>query len=294
MFFAFVVSATSACAAGPEYLAADRSYWVRPAPEGDDANDCLSEAAACATWQAAYDKAALLDFNGFTVFIRAGGSGLRSWTTDAKDVVHIARPWRGWGTLRFVGDVDNPANVRLTAEAGNTVFRVGGGPMPGLPLPGGIFIEGFEVRAPGPNGWGLRHAARGTISVGHMIWGDAGNAQFGPEWFGANIVNHGPYAIAGSSQQHIVADCGAVNVRFPIAVLGQVRFNQTIYAQHGGYMLFNGKAAWDLSRGSITGGRFYAHENATIQGNSGSKTDVNWIPGTEPGATGTGGVYIGD
>lgn len=290
----FLLAPVAPAIAAPEYLTADRTYWVRT--DGNDENDCLSDAAAgaCATWQAAYLKAAPLDFDGRTVTIRAGGSGERSWAVSTGDVLHIDRPWRGWGGLRIVGDVTTPANVRLTATAGS-VFRIGQGSsiagmaIPGVPLPGPIFIEGFDVRA--PNGFGLRHAAQGDISIGHMIWGPA-YAHFGTEWFRAAIRTHGPYTINGGGQQHIFGDAGAVNVFKPITVIGNLTFDQTIYCQHGGFVLFNGDASWNLTNGSIAGRRFLARENATCQGNSSDENDLNWFPGSTPGVTETGGVYI--
>lgn len=85
----------------PEFLTADRTYFVRV--DGNDANSCLSDSAAgaCATFQGAYNKAEKVNFDGYRVTLRAGGVGQRTFNDQI--ILELDRPWRGGGTLIIDG-----------------------------------------------------------------------------------------------------------------------------------------------------------------------------------------------
>jgi hypothetical protein len=281
----FFLSIFGPAVAAPEYLLADRTFYVRT--DGLDNGSCLADApgGACATWQAAYNKAALLDFNGKTVTIRAGGSGARSWTVPAGDVLHIWRPWNGWGVMRIVGDINNPANVKLNAPGGSGI-RIGGGHTPGVPINGPLFIEGFDITA---RDFGLRHAGRGDIGLANMRWGPANGAHYGVEWAPANIRVWGPQTVYGSAQQHLFVDVGVVMVYAPTTFIGDLTFQQTVYAQHKGFLLYIQGGTYNTSQATIVGRRYVVREHATIQGDEPGFL----VPGSIDGVQQTGGIYIG-
>lgn len=130
-------------------LSANRTYYVRT--DGSDSNTCLtnSSGGACLTIQGAVDKAAAIDFNGFTVTIQIVDG---TYTTAV-----VVPPMTGQTDIDdFViqGNNSTPANVIVSTTSASAIVFNGGAR--GL-------VKDLEVRTT-TSGAGIVAAAGGSIA----------------------------------------------------------------------------------------------------------------------------------
>jgi hypothetical protein len=256
----------------------DRTYYVRP--DGNDRNSGLQDSrrGAFRTWQGAYDTIAnSVNFNGRTVFIKAGGAGARVFAAPpGTEVIEISRSWQGGGRLMIVGDRQAPENVLLSAGDA-PCLRLRGD------LSGDVYVAGFQLRA--PDNWGIRHGARGNLSIGNLIFDTCAN-HVGVEALASYMDTYAPYVIGGDAERHIDCDSGFMYFRHPVTIVGERTFGAFVRARNGGRFISD--MSFDI-QGKVRGPRFEAKELSLIntQGRG-----LEHFPGNVAGIETTGGVYV--
>lgn len=270
-----------------EILTEDRTYFVRS--DGNNTNDCLTDAAddpntnvgACATWQAAYDKVLHdIDFNNFTVTIKAG-SGAHTWTmASGVNAMHMSVAWRGGGNLIFEGNVSNPANAVINVSGGAHCFRFDG------VFTGVATVRGFTLNCPG--GYGIRNGARGDVFFANIVFG-AAYQHIGTEKRESYIRSSGAYTINGNADRHVDCDAGFIYIRNQVTINGSRTFSTFARARNAGYLLTEPNI-W-IVQGSVVGQRYQVYEHATISTQS---ENENHFPGNAAGNSYPqyGGLYL--
>jgi hypothetical protein len=262
--------AASAGAAGPEFLAAPRVYFVHP--DGDDANTCLVDSidradfprAACRTLQSVYDRfARTVDTNLHHVTIRVGGSGARVLTEGLDTSV----PWRGHGTLDITGDPDNPDNVTIDVAEGAALRFAD------AQYTGKVQISGFRLRA--PNGPCIRNGGRLDVWFGKIHFAEC-KTGIAVEKREAYIRTDAPYKIAGSGHVHADADAGFIFILHNVAIEGNPEFSAAfLESRNAGYILIGGAIEWS---GTARGQQYRIQQGGVISTLGGPP-----VPGSIPG-----------
>lgn len=250
-----------------ERLSANRTYYV--STTGSDANNGLTPGTALLTVQRAIDLIAALDISIYNVTIQ-----LSTGTYTGSCVV--TGPWLGSGTVTIVGDTVTPANVivQTTASSAGVIQSYSGGR---------IGVSGFELRASGGIGIGLRSGAFGRILVGpSMRFGACTNYHMNATSEGL-IDNDGifaPFSIVGSSGVHAQADArGTIRIAVSGAVTltGTPAFSSSfVYSSRGSYVEY----AFMSFSGAATGKRYTAESGSGIYVAGGGAT---FLPGSIAG-----------
>lgn len=256
-------------AASRELLTAPRTYIVR-GTDGDDADDCLSEATACRTWQGAVNKAARLDFGGRTVTILHGSEG--PFTFGAVSVPAL----QGGGDLRFQG---HPV-------PGETVFDT--------TAPWTFYVDRSEASVDFRD-LTIRAASVGVSVVNGAVVSIENGVVFGNAGFAHLFVHDRPsvlyvlgksYTIAGSAPFHIYVAAGSAYLEHcTVALVGTPSWaGGAFIASSGGWVQVTG----NTFVGAATGQRFAVYLNGVINTGAGGP---NLLPGSTPGSVSLGGLY---
>jgi hypothetical protein len=267
-------------------LAANTTFYVRP--DGNDANNGLTDSPAGAflTWQGGWDKIrATYNFNGKTVTMQCGGTGIRTFTNGSGSILQIAG-WVGGGALNILGDTGTPDNVRVTSTAADC-FRLGA--TAGETIPGNVTIAGFTITAD-TNGYGINNQSTGHLDIGSaIVFSDVdGNAQLAATWKTATI-HCGAYIVAGDCSRHIDADAGLIQLNPGSFTVSGSRTFSGVFARvrnHGTLICTN---SWNVT-GSVVGQRFLITENGFCNVETNGLT---FFPGNSAGVAQTGGIYSG-
>jgi len=296
-----------------EDVTQDRTYYFRPdAPvdaNGNEVNNCTSDKVvstpgypapdgACRYLQTGMDIVGKLRFDiPVTVTIKVGGSGFRKMVAKPGaqilgvpilGTMFMYDPHEGNGALRIVGDIDNPYNVVLESVDGHGFWcRAPNGH--GAPIVSGpVFIEGFHFEP--SRAWGVRWSCRGTLSVGHVVFGDTcvggvcGAAHMGVDWGGADLATHGPITVEGTAKTLVHSDMGSVWLHnYPIHIdpkRAPSFIDGTVHAFHRSMTWID--AVWSGSTGGSTP-KYIIKSGATVK-------NVQSLPGILPGINHNGFV----
>lgn len=268
-----------------EILTCDRTYYFR-CQDGDNGNDGLTNTpeGACRTPQELFDRiAGELDLNGYTVTIQSGQAGVITRPNDNGPPVDVHRFPVGGGNIVLQGDTGNwSAHILRSNIAGEACVRtrnVNGAP--------NIHIAGFQIESAGHG-----------IQFGHAGWGLWGYINFmampGRRHLLTDqkltIVNSvGPWAIKGGAETHIYADYGTIYPAHECTFWTNVQFDQFIRSGFGGQIdIKHMSFAYRPGIMEPTGLRFRAEGGSNILAEG---CALNFLPGTSPGVTPTGGRY---
>jgi len=256
-------------ALGRELLKANRNLYVTPT--GNDTTGTGEVGSPWLTNQKAYDYiTSTLDLGGYTVTVNtadgtyAPGSGV--------NVLLIAQPWTGGGSVFFEGNITTPANVVFSATSAAVVLVT-------CTLPGILRFRGMKITATG--GRGLEHRGSGILQFGLVDFGACGGAHYAALTPGAFIGGISAYAISGNSAIHMQATfLGKVEtVSITITLVGSpVLSTAFAFGSRNGVVQANNLV---FSGAAGTGTKKY---NADLGGgvftNSG---DINYFPGNVAG-----------
>lgn len=257
-------------------LAANTTFFVRT--DGSDSNDGLTDSAGGAflTWQGAYNV--IIDrynFNGKTVTIKAGGTGVRTFAPGSGvNVLNINGSWQGGGALIFEGDLSVKDNVRWNATSADCV-RIEG------VFHGPVTFKGLRISATG--GSGFNHLGAGRVYFSDTTYFVGGNPFIkinnDNSYVGINTGATVEFeADAGSA---ILVDSGYLGQLGTIAITGTRTFTQLFEVNFRGF-------AWITTiTGTFTGKQYIVKEGATLRSSSASA-----IPGSLPGTVSVGGLYV--
>lgn len=252
-----------------EPLTADRTYYVRT--DGNDSNSGLTDSSSGAflTIQRAVDVVcATLDMGLYQVTIEVR-AGTYSETVQLKSYLGST-----WPILR--GDTTTPANVTVSASAGNAVQLVDSVAWR---------VEGFKVTS--STNSGLSSVANGFLSFQHLEFGTC--SQYHMIAFGSGKLRlNSDYRISGNAVAHMYVQESGSSAR------GEIR-TITLIGTPAFSLAF--AVALDCASivvpnmtfvGSATGSRYMVRGNAVIQTQGAGLT---YLPGNAAGTTGSGGEY---
>ena len=252
-----------------EPLTANRTYYVRT--DGNNSNSGLvdSSSGAFQTIQKAVDVVcATLDMGLYQVTIEVR-AGTYSETVQLKSYVGST-----WPTLR--GDTTTPANVTISANAGNAVQLVDSVAWR---------VEGFKVTS--STNSGLSSAANGFLVFQFIDFGacfEYHMIAFG----GGKIRLSSDYRITGNATAHIFAQesgSGARGEGRTITLVGTLNFSDAFAIAYDCASIVVPNMTFS---GSATGFRFAVRGNSMIWTNSAGLT---YLPGNLPGTSASGGAY---
>ena len=258
-------------------LFASQTYFVN-ASTGNDANTGLTATTAFATIQAAVNKIAGFNLNGFSVAINVADGTYAPVSLPATS---------GSGSVNLVGNTASPANVSVVAPsgpcfAGSGTYTFNGfkvtsnADTPGVPGSG----DGFQAAGSGTQ-WALQNIAFGPCATAHIASDQA------------RVTLSGAIRIGGGGKAHMLASNGgsilaAANNLPALTISAACSFTT-------GFATVNNVGIIQTTYSSITGAasvtssvRFSATTNGIIQ-TSGS--GANYYPGDTAGVQNTGGQY---
>jgi hypothetical protein len=254
-----------------EQLTADRTYYVRP--DGDDANDGLSDSASGAfrTIQQAIDAAVALDLSIYAVTINVAKG------TYAENVT--LKSYLGVGPITLVGDTTTPTNVDIAPASGTAVAA---------PQVTGVWaLDGFELSSDVT-----------CLDVSNYSVVNIDNIAFNGT--GTHIYSHvGAYINgAGGSFAILQATCARhvfVHLAGAQAALNSATCtlptdgldSSTAFADVSALSFATFVSATFINGAAATGLRYVVDSNAVINGGG----NANLLPGDTAGTTATGGQY---
>jgi hypothetical protein len=266
-----------------QLLTANTTFFIRT--DGNDANDGLTDSPSGAflTWQAAYDHiVANYDFDGFTVTMKAGGTGSRTFTVSGDHLLALTAAWLGGGSLIIEGDNTTPANVILSTVGGGGFDVVNIGQLPH----GNITIRGFDIRS---SARGIVHNGVGIVFIGNMrIGGAMASSAFGTGFGDACIQFLGgttqTVANTGTMDKFMDADSGFTFMNGNTVVLsGTPTITEFVVARFRGHLYIAATFT-----GSFAGTPYAVRSEGTIQ-HDGS---ISALPSGSVASTAVeGGVY---
>lgn len=255
--------------AARELITANRDYYVRK--DGNDTNTGLANTAGGAflTIQKAVDTVASVDIGVFNVTIHVG-AGTYAEAVALRSIV-------GSGVVTLSGDVATPANVIVSAAAGDAFS--------GINVLATWNLEGFKVTAPA--GWGVRGQGFAVSILFKAIdFGVCGNAHILALL--AAISASGNYSISGNAPIHaqVLRHAQFSAFSFTITLVGTPAFS-TAFASVGdlGLAIFN----ICVFVGAATGSRYSVASNSVIETGGAA---VTFLPGNAAGTTASGGQYL--
>ena len=275
--FRLLSAARSDILAYTKVLTAARTYYVNGAT-GSDASDGLTPGTALATIQAAVNKVAGFNLNGFSVTINVA---------DGTYAPVVLPATSGSGSVNLAGNTISPANVSVVATAGPAIagsgvysfngFKVtSNADMAGVPGSG----DGFQASGSGTQ-WTIQNIAFGPCATAHIA---SDQARF---------IVAGAIRIGGSAKAHMLASNGgsivaAANALPTLIISAACSFTT-------GFATVNNSGVIQVTYASITGAasvtgsiRYSATTNGVIQ-TTGS--GINYYPGDTAGVSNTGGQY---
>jgi hypothetical protein len=266
-----------------EFLTSNRTYWVRT--DGNDSNNGLSDSAAgaFATWQKAADVISgdLFIPPLVTVTVRAGGTGVRTWTGTSGVHMCSITGWPGGGNVLFLGDATTPSNVQLTANTA-AVFRVRG------VIGDGLTIRGFQLASSTASGQSIRHGAIGYVHMDGNYYGEQSMVQV--EASDSYLDHTGAQAIVGNPNIDKFIDCDFGYIYMgtgTFTIAGNPVWGTCCMMCRNGGRMFSNAETWVVT-GNPTGRRFVVRNGSWI---GTQDTNLDRYPGSTAGTCEAGGVY---
>ena len=261
-----------------ERLYANRTYYVRT--DGNDANTGLVDSAGGAflTIQKAWDTIRdNVDMNGFTVTVQIKDGTYANGLNAVGPMVGQSFT----SSLVFQGNASTPTNVKIAlgASAGDCVNVASGAR---------FILKDVELSNSDANGEAIYARDFGLIDVRNVRFGAcAGEAHMLAERGFIDIND--AYAIVGAAKRHYWANSGGRIECYNMTVTISGTLNFSTYfanASESGDLTVQGVT---YSGGTVTGTRYRASTNGTINTNGGG---ANFFPGNAAGSTATGGQYV--
>ena len=254
-----------------EFLAADRTYYVRA--DGSNGNTGLvdSSGGAFLTIQKAVDvMVGTLDLAGFTVTIQVKDGTFTGPTL-------FSAPWSGGGAVTIQGNSGTPANVLISTTGANAFSNTG-------VLPGILTIKDLKIVTT-TSGYGIHNAGVGTVNFSNINFG-ACAAYHVAALQGGIIEATGNYAISGGGLGHLLVATSAVALveGRTITLTGTPAFTHFANSLSVGALIADG----NTFSGAATGARYNATLNGIINTVGGG---ASYLPGNAAGSTATGGQY---
>lgn len=249
---------------------------------GNNANTpCLVQASPCQTIQFAYDTIANgYDLAGFVATINLADGTYTSGLLANKTLIGLAGP----EFIQISGNVGNPAAVTISTTSVDAVSNATNG----SGTVSGFFITGVTLQ---------------TTTSGHALssWGGGSHVIFGNVRFGTTAGAHifashqsfviqlgNAYAVVGGANGHASASVGAAIALHGATVTFSNSPNLVTFAQavSGGQLFIDSMTF--VNGNTVTGTKFNAASNGVINTLA---TDINYLPGTNPGNAAFGGYY---
>lgn len=260
-----------------EYLAADRTYYVRT--DGSNSNNGLANTSGGAflTAQKAMDVVAqTLDLQGYTVTVQIADG---TYTGGVQ-----IKTWVGGGVIVFQGNSGTPANVFFDVT-GAAAFDASFGILPGIvrikDLKTRTATSGFHIVSRSPGRLQFTNIVFSTAPVAHVVCTGGGL-----------IEPYGSYSIIGAAGFHFITDAGGTIINTAldlpsapgtVTLTGTPAFTTFAFAQGKSTMMVSGITF----SGAGTGVRYSIIENSLIRvGGAAAYFPVNNV-----GTTATGGQY---
>lgn len=254
----------SATGGGRTVLSGNQTYYVRT--DGSDSNTCTTDSSggACLTIQGAVDKAALLDFAGYTVTIQVK-DGTFTGSTTLKPMVGMD----GAEDLVIQGNSGTPANVIISTTSAND-FTAGEGVL--------ATIKDMELRTT-TSGNGIASTDGAVIEFTNLRFGATATSHMVASR-GGRIRATGNYTVSGGAAIHGNANQG-----------GGIDLSSVTITFSGTPSITTGLNAASLGVVSVSGASF----SGTYTGADGAAT-LNGViingtafPGSGSTSTSTGG-----
>lgn len=251
-------------------LSANRTYYVRT--DGSDSNTCLtnSSGGACLTIQGAVDKAAAIDFNGFTVTIQIA-DGTYTGVVSVPPMTGQKAP----DDLVIKGNNSTPANVVVSVTAANAFSLIAGRAQ----------IQDLEIRTTS-SGMGIAVSESGVAYISNIRCGAIAYYCLTATQ-GGSIAAVGDFAVTSSAFGVALAQTGgSISLESrTITVSGSPTWGTSfLTAQMNGTILIVNTSF----SGSATGNRVTATSGGVI-----INTSAGTIPGNSSGTTTSPG-YLGN
>lgn len=253
---------------GREVLTGNRTYWV--STSGSDSNTGLTSGTPFLTIQKAWDVLSGLDLS-----IYAGTIQVADGTYTGNLVIEKV-PIGGSG-INIYGNLATPSNVVIsTASVCIQVSKS---------FDTLLSISGFKLTSSANNCFFL--STRATVNLGKIEWGASGASSAHIRAYEGKVGITENQTITGAGSYHIVLTLGAMleEGSKTITLSGTLAFYQFIQTDLNSIFSSYGCT---YSGGTITGQRYYASMNSTIQTYGGG---ANYFPGNAAGTTATGGQY---
>jgi hypothetical protein len=229
-----------------------------------------SGAGAFSTIQKAIDTACALDLSIYYVTINVA---------DGTYSGFVLKNYIGVGPIYIVGNTTTPANVDLSGASTNVQGSQWGRT---------YSLSGVKIANSAGNGMGLN--GPGTLNINNMEFGACSAAHIRADNSCFVLGTNGTFKISGNAGYGwLVGFLSLINLdSSTITYTANVAYSQAhCYAQMEG--LINVPAVtWTLGGNTVTGKRYNAYANATINTSGGGAT---FIPGDVAGTTTGDGVY---
>lgn len=265
------------------------TVYVRIA--GNDANDCLSPGAACATINHAITVG--------TLYWSVGGANLVVDIGAGAFNESVAVNYPLTGAVNSAsnpnGTNSQPGQIVLSGAGSGSTF------LTGTAFCGTVMVSNYAVvgvRAMTLDGNGdpcqstLFAQLGATINIyDDIVFGPASVEQIHIENAGSQVQAWFSYTISGGAVRHITAANGLyLHSAFPsgvITLVGPPTFtNEFVAAAEGGVVQFNSGVSFV---GTFIGKRYNAFRNGVIR--TDPSTSLTWLPGTIAGTVYSGGIY---
>jgi hypothetical protein len=197
----------------------------------------------------------------------------------------------GSGSCNLRGNTGTPQNCVIwdnIGSSGNTnAVRIDG---PGYSL------AGFKIQS--NSGFGLNCGGVGTVQIWNLEFGQCGQAHMcaiaGGQiaLFSANVPG-AVIRVSGNAYYHKLAGSGgkfttASDVSPPIALVITAAVTVNYWSSAGGNSYISDVYSSISGKPNVSGTKFAVAENSVIATQTG---DPNYLPGTFPGVSSTGGQY---
>lgn len=251
-------------------LTENKIFYVRP--DGNDGNDGSADTAAAAfkTWQGAYDKITNnYDFNGKTVTVKAGGTGVRTFApASGVSVLQATNRWPGNGVLVLEGDTTTPSNVLLTSTNADCFFFDG--------EIGVTHIKGFKISTV-TAGSAIEHRASGQVHLtGNIIFGACaeGCIKVNNDNSYLQVSSGATVTFTTSTNVPVFVDSGYLGASGTFAVTGSPTFTAFCDVNFRGF-------AWITNiTGSWTGKNYQVRDNGMLRSQFAEASWGGSLPGT--------------
>lgn len=247
-------------------------YYV--STTGNDGNNCTATGSPCLTIQAAWNKAAIVNYG-------SGGFQINLADGSYSQGLLATQTWGGSGPQLIVGNCTTPGNVVVTSTSTDGTFTAHSNTE--------ISIKCLEVQSSVQHGFYSKWS--GIIHFDKIRFGTAVNGQLTTSYGGIIVADADgatcSYSIVGAAARHIYAHNGAIRTEScTVTISGTPAFSSAFATTTGaGHFNYFGTTY----SGSATGIRFDASDNSSIQGDQ----NLTFLPGDASGVVRSGGNYFG-